>query len=196
VNGFESALSLAGDALRVLTEQPGYGISVWFLVWVFAWSGIAKLRRPALAAMAMVDFGVVRHVQPLLGGALGATELLLAFALALGMLSVLFLWIAAILLWLFVILIARSLYAGERFACFCFGNADSQLSRWTLARTSVLALFASALALVTKPGELYRGLHEADVLQAIAALSLIGTIVLLSYVPRLLDWNRNPLQPG
>lgn len=196
MNGFELVFLFVRDALRALIEQPGYGISVWFLVWVFTLSGVTKLRRPVLAAMAIVDFGVVRHVRPLLGGMLGAGELLLALGLALGIVPALFLGIASALLWLFVILIIRSLRAGEHFACFCFGDANAQLSKWTFVRTCLLAMFTSVLALAAELGESQRGFHETGMLQAIAALALMGMIVLSSHVPSLLRWNNNPLQPG
>ncbi len=87
VSGFESALSLFVGALGLLTAPSGFGIAVWILAIILAWSGIAKLRRPTLAAVAIVDFGVVRRVRPPLGAALGAGELLLALLLATGILS-------------------------------------------------------------------------------------------------------------
>jgi hypothetical protein len=46
VNGFESALSLAADAIRLAMALASYGIAVWVLAIVFVWSGIAKLRQP------------------------------------------------------------------------------------------------------------------------------------------------------
>lgn len=99
MNGFERALLLARDALDVLTGATGYGIAIWFLAFIFTWSGIAKMRRPTLAAMAMVDFGVVRHLRPRLGFALGTIELLLALFLALGVYPSLFLYMTDALLW-------------------------------------------------------------------------------------------------
>ena len=50
MNGFESALSLLAKALHLVTAPAGYGIAVWILGIVFVWSGVAKLRRPTLAA--------------------------------------------------------------------------------------------------------------------------------------------------
>jgi len=54
----------------------GYGVAIWILAIIFAWSGIAKLWQPTLAARALVDFGVLRRVRPHLGSALGVAELL------------------------------------------------------------------------------------------------------------------------
>jgi hypothetical protein len=36
MNGFESALALIADALRLATRPPGYGIAVWVLAITFA----------------------------------------------------------------------------------------------------------------------------------------------------------------
>ncbi|MBX6765102.1 MAG: hypothetical protein IRY88_15705 [Rubrobacteraceae bacterium] len=154
-----------------------------------------KLRRPALAAMAMVDFKVARRVRPSLGFALGAGELVLALALALGgPASRFIIAIAAALLWVFTLLIARSLWSGERFACFCFGDTDSVLSRWTLLRTSALALLASTLAILALPTNSYREPGAAPVLELVVAAAILGTVVLLGRVPDLWKWNRDLLE--
>jgi hypothetical protein len=193
VNGFESAISLFAKALHLITAPTGYGIAVWILAIVFAWSGVAKLRRPTLAAVAMMDFGVLRRVRPGLGGALGGAELLVALSLATGTLPVIFLPITAGLLWFFVLLIAKSLLSGEDFACFCFGETDSRLSRLTFVRTGALALLASVLAFAPLP---YAGFDRTYLLQAISAAAFVGTIVLGSQIARLLRWNRDPFGLG
>ena len=193
VNGFESALSLFSKALHLITAPTGYGIAVWILAIVFAWSGVAKLRKPTLAAKAMMDFGVIRRVRPTLGRALGAAELLVALSLVTGTLPVLFLPITAGLLWFFVLLIAKSLLSGEDFACFCFGETDSRLSRLTLVRTAALALLASVLAAAPLA---YASFDLTYLLQAISAAAFVGTIVLGSQIARLLRWNRDPYGLG
>src|SRR3712207_435418 len=162
MNGFESARSLFAGALQLLSAPTGYGIGVWVLGIIFTWSGVAKLRRPTLAAMAMMDFGVLRRVRPRLGSALGAAELLLAEFLATGVLAGIFLPFAAALLWFFALLIARSLLAGEDFACFCFGDGDTRLSGLTLLRTVTLALLATVLA-VARPAGTSAGFGETYV---------------------------------
>jgi hypothetical protein len=193
VNGFESAFSLFARALHLITAPTGYGIAVWILAIVFVWSGVAKLRQPTLAAVAMMDFGVLRRVRPRLGSALGAAELLLALLLISGTLPALFLPVTAGLLWLFVLLIAKSLLSGKDFACFCFGDADSRLSRLTLVRTGALALLASVLAAAPLP---YAGLDQTYVLQAISAAAFVGTIALGSQIAKLVRWNRDPYGLG
>jgi hypothetical protein len=193
VNGFESALSLFAKALHLITAPTGYGIAVWILAIVFVWSGVAKLRQPTLAAVAMMDFGVLRRVRPRLGSALGAAELLLALLLISGTLPALFLPVVAGLLWLFVLLIAKSLLSGEDFACFCFGDAESRLSRLTLVRTGALALLASVLAVAPLP---YASFDRTYLLQAISAAAFVGTIALGSQIAKLLRWNRDPYGLG
>ena len=176
-----------------MTGPAGYGIAIWVLAIIFVWSGLAKLRRPALAAMAMNDFGILRRVRPRLGGALGAVELLLALSLIIGAFPVLILPVTAGLLWFFVLLIARSLWAGKDFSCFCFGDADSRLSRLTLVRTIALALLASALLVVPLR---YASFDQIYLLQAVSAAALVGAIVLAGRIPRLLRWNKDPYGLG
>ena len=197
MNGFESALSLFAKALQLVTAPTGFGVGVWILAIIFVWSGLAKLRRPTLAAMAMMDFGILRGVRPRLGGALGAAELLLAVFLIIGVLPGLFLPVTAGLLWFFVLLIARSLRSGQDFACFCFGDADSRLSRLTLVRTAALAVLASVLAVAAAgSAATYAGFSGAYVLQAVAAGALVGVILLGSQISKLLRWNKDPYRLG
>jgi len=196
MNGFGSALALIADALRLATRPAGYGIAVWVLAIIFAWSGISKLRQPILATMAMVDFGVLRRVRPRLGSALGAAELSLALLLATGVLRTVFLPIAAALLWLFALLIAKSLRSGKRFACFCFGEADSELSRLTLVRTATLALLASVVAIAPPPAGVHPGFGSTYALQAASAAAIVGAVVLGGQIPKLLRWNKDPYRIG
>jgi hypothetical protein len=193
VNGFGSAIALLERAFELMTGPAGYGIAIWVLAIIFVWSGLAKLRRPALAAMAINDFGILRRIRPGLGSALGGVELLLALALITATLPVVILPVTAGLLWFFVLLIARSLWLGKDFSCFCFGDADSRLSRFTLVRTIALALLATALVVVPLR---YAGFDQIYLLQAISAAALVGTIVLASRIPSLLRWNRDPYGLG
>ena len=196
MNGFESAFSLVAKGFHLVTAPTGYGIAVWVLAIIFVWSGVAKLRQPTLAAMAMMDFGVLRRVRPRLGSALGAAELMLALSLITGTLPVLSLPVTAGLLWLFVLLIAKSLWSGKDFACFCLGDADSRLSRLTLVRTTVLASLASVLAVAPLPAGTYAGFSETYLLQAVWATAFVGAIVLGSQIPKLLRWNKDPYRIG
>jgi hypothetical protein len=193
LNGFGSALSLLAEAIGLLTAPAGYGIAVWILAIVFVWSGLAKLRRPTLAAMAITDFGVLRKIRPRLGTALGGAELLLALFLIAGALPVIILPVTAILLWLFVLLIARSLWSGKDFSCFCFGDSGAKISRLTLVRTAALALLASTLAVAPLP---YASLGRTYLLQVISAAAFVGAVALCGQIPKLLRWNRDPYGLG
>jgi hypothetical protein len=196
MNGFESAFSLFAKVPHLVTGPTGYGIAIWVLAIVFMWSGGTKLRQPTLAAMAMVDFGVLRRVRPHLGSALGAAELLLALLLVTGTLPVLSLPITAGLLWFFVLLIAKSLWFGKDFACYCFGETDSKLSGLTFVRTATLALLASILTVAPQQMGTYAAFSGTYVLQAISAAALIGAIALGSQIPKLLRWNKDPYRIG
>lgn len=196
MNGFESAFTLFAGALHLITAPTGYGVGVWILAIIFVWSGVAKLRRPTLAAMAIMDFGILRRVRPRLGSALGAAEVLLAAFLLTGTLPVLFLPVTAGLLWFFVLLIAKSLRSGQDFACFCFGDADSKLSRLTLVRTVALAVLASVLAVAAPSVGTYAGFSETYVLQAVSAAAFVGAILLGSQISKLLRWNKDPYSLG
>lgn len=82
MGGFGMALSVGARGLDALLTPAVFGVAAWLLAGVFVWSGVTKVRRPALAAMALVDFGVARRVWPGLGLALGVAELALATTLA------------------------------------------------------------------------------------------------------------------
>jgi hypothetical protein len=196
LNGFESAFSIFAELLHLVTAPADYGIAVWILAMIFVWSGVAKLRRPTLAAMAMMDFGILRRIRPRLGSGLGAAELLLASFLVTGMLPALSMPVTAGLLWFFVLLIAKGLWSGEDFACFCFGDSTSRLSRLTLIRTAALALLASVLAVAPPPKETYAGFTETYALQAISAAAFVGAVVLGGQIPKLLRWNKDPYRLG
>lgn len=191
MGGFASAAALLGDGVEALMSPAGSGVASWFLAAVFAISGVVKIRRPALAARALVDFQITQTPNPLLGGLLGAAEVLLALGLALVPAVALFFAVPVLLL--FTVLIARGLRAGEKFACFCFGESEDSLSRWTLARTAILALLATLLAL----GEprLWRWNGGEPWLELVAAASLFGIVVLVRQFPPLLRWNRGVFDP-
>jgi uncharacterized membrane protein YphA (DoxX/SURF4 family) len=183
--GFVALLDLISSVLSLLARPSGYGTALWFLALVFAWSGVVKLRRPVSAALAIVDFGLTKRVYPSLGWLVGLGETLLALALAAGLFPPLALSGAAILLWFFSALIGRSLLAGKSFACFCFGDSGSALSRATLARTGALALFATLVAALPTPNPLWTD-WQVPAFQAIVAASLLGTIALIGSMPQLL----------
>lgn len=193
MSGFEALWTLIQQGEALLIGATGSGIASWFLVLIFAFSGLPKVRRPALAALAMMNFGLFQRVLPFFGRMLGVSEMGLALALALDASHVLDIWFAvvaaAVLLWSFTFLIARSLLADAKFACFCFGEVDDQISAWTLARTLALALLASGLAMGRGSTSGITSVQPILV-QGLIALSLFGTLALVLQVPVLLRWNR------
>ena len=60
MHGFEALLGGVESA----ASQTAILIVSWVLFWVFAVSGVLKLRRPAHVALAMVRFRVVRRCAP------------------------------------------------------------------------------------------------------------------------------------
>ena len=191
MGGFAAAVDLLADGLAAMMTPGGSGIFSWFLAAVFAVSGTVKVRRPVLAAMALVDFRIVRRPLPVLGLALGGFELLVALGLAFVPAAAVFL--AAPLLWFFAFLIARGLRANEDFACFCFGESDGALSRWTLVRTAALAALATVVALGSP--RLWRWTGGEPWLELVAAASLFGMVVLFRQMLPLLRWNRGIFDP-
>jgi len=163
-------------------------VGIWVLGLVFVWSGATKLRRPRLAAMAMVDFGVVRRPSAGLGLGLGAVEVGLGLLLLSGRTTTAALATATALLVLFSALLARSLAAGASFPCQCFGGEDKAISIGTLSRTGGLAAGAALLWLAVAAGADPGTAGPAT--RAVAAVGLISTVVLLRAVLEVLGWTR------
>ena len=177
----------AGD----LTHQAVYGVLTLILAAVFIFSGVPKFRRPELAALAIVDFGITRRAHRWMGTALGAGEVSLAALLALGAsagdrgLSILASLLATVVLWTFSALIARSLLSADRFACFCFGSADT-ISGVTLLRTTLLAGFATVVGIAS-----FAEISSASVadwsMEVVIAAAVIGGGSILASLPRVLE---------
>ena len=195
MGGFRAFVDLAGEAVAVVANASAYGIALSFLAALFLVSGGSKLRRPRLAAVAMVNFGVANRARPGYGRALALAEITLASLLAIRVEPRVTLIAAGVLLWSFSALIARALLSGERFPCHCFGESDSALNVVTLARTATVALVATAFAAVGEHGAVASAASEAGALEAAAAISMLGTIALASRLRQLVVWNRLPLLP-
>lgn len=191
--GLDALLSLGEGAASAITHPPGSGIGVFFLGLIFVWSAAAKLREPHRAALAIVDFGVSDRLRPSLAFALGVGEAVVGIAIAIAADAIIPLLAAAVLLAAFAVLIARSLVAGHRFSCFCFGDDDSELSYWTLARTAALTLLAALLVQASMARQLHEAGARGRALEALSAIALLTTIALASRFPRLVRWNSNPL---
>lgn len=187
---FQALESVVTNLASFWSSSELRGVAIWILAFVFVLTGFAKLRRPALAAMAIVDFGVLRRVRPRVGTILGGFELLLGLVIALRVEPVTALSLAVCLLWTFTFLIARALLSGADFACFCFGRAGSVLSKGTLARTVSLALLASVGAILEKQDVLATGQAGEPLIELLAAAVFVGITVLMVQIPGLLRWNK------
>ena len=189
MGGFESALDGIGNAASSLHSSPGFEIATWFLAGVLIWSGVTKLLHPWKAALAMVDFGVVKTPSRKQGIALGVVELGLGALLALGAVTMLSLATALVLFSAFTVLIARSLLRGESFPCQCFGGDDSRLGVTSLLRAALL-MGLCGLLLAADQATASRALDSWDTyLTLTVAGSALATIVLCAQVPHLLGWN-------
>lgn len=195
MGGFRAFVDLAGEAVAVVANASAYGIALSFLAALFLVSGGSKLRRPRLAAVAMVNFGVANRARPGYGRALALAEITLASLLAIRVEPRVTLIAAGVLLWSFSALIARALLSGERFPCHCFGESDSALNVVTLARTATVAIVPTAFAAVGEHGAVASAASEAGALEAAAAISMLGTIALASRLRQLVVWNRLSLLP-
>lgn len=190
--GLDTISRGVSSAIGALGEQAFFGTACLALALVFVFSAVPKLRKPELAALAIVDFGVTQRAHPLAGFSLGAGELALACCLALAAAVTPVAAratppaLAAVALWIFVALIARALRTPERFECFCFGEGE-QISIRTLLRTSLLGVLASVLTVAAF--QVPSGSPSATSLafNLVIAGAALGTLALLSRIPTVLE---------
>jgi predicted membrane-bound spermidine synthase len=112
---------------------------------------MTKVLRPALAGEALRNFRLIARASPSAGRAAGAAECSIAFAVV--MQPRLGLVIASLTLASFAALIAARLRDNAAFACFCFGDETSPVSRVSVARALLLGLVAASSELVILVGE-------------------------------------------
>jgi hypothetical protein len=199
VHGLRSLLDSLGDAFALGGDNDVYRIGLWLLAGVFTWSGVAKVRNPAVAALALVDFRLVETPRRGLGRAVGIAELALAALLGVSAivgrpLAAVPLAAALVLLAFFCALIGRSLLAGEQFPCACFGNAESTLSRLTLLRTGSLALLALVLLAAAPTGSAAVAADDVA-LQLVTAAALLAVLVHAAQAVHLIRGTRSLLRP-
>ena len=119
---------------------------------------------------------------------MGAAEFLLGFFLFVGLMWEITLFLTAILLWFFVLLVGKALVYNQQFACFCFGDGADILSKLTLIRNISLAIL-SLLLIVMRTEYHPDTWYTNHVLQSIVALSSMSVISLLSSTKSLLNSN-------
>jgi hypothetical protein len=190
MSGFEALGDAAAGVVRWLTADSASLLVAWTLALTLAWSGVAKVRRPLLAALAMVNFRVISRPRSGPGRALGVAELTITGMLAgvsissvLGTLGAV---LAVITFAAFSFVLARSLLAGETFECNCFGDSHATISTGTLFRAGAFAVLAGLLAgrLVTDPPTASTAQSAAT---ATTAAAIVGSAALLTSARQLLS---------
>jgi uncharacterized membrane protein YphA (DoxX/SURF4 family) len=147
------------------------GVGCGLLAALFVASGIPKIRRPFELTIALVRFGIVKRVRPLLGRLLGLVEVAIGLAVVLSPAPFPAAVAALVLLVAFTVVIARSLAAGQHVECACFGTGEK--TSWaTVARNVVLAAVALFVAVAAET-------PTAD--QRITGI-LIGTVLTCAYL--------------
>lgn len=194
MSGVEALGVITGELAGALWSPTYHGVGTALLAVIFALSGMVKMIRPRAAAWALVDFDVIRRPRIAIGYALGGAELGLAAWLFSSGERELALLAAATVLLFFTYFLARQLARGKRSACFCFGDSDAPLSRYTLARTAGLAMLASVL-LLTVPF-VAESDYRIGVPQAVTATGAVGTVLLLGQLARLVRRSAEPLALG
>lgn len=191
-DGLDSVWQGITAAVSAVGEQQVFGSLALFLALVFIVSAIPKLRRPELAAMAIADFGVADSPPRWTGLALGGVELFLALgligsAISGGAVRIVPVALSAILLSVFVVLIAKALRSQESFSCYCFGNSDETISQRTLLRTAALATLAIFLVTGGTGVAVDPPTVTEWILEMTIAASLLGGIALLAQVKSVLE---------
>lgn len=173
MNGVDAMITTGTFFARAALDPRARLVATSLLGVVFILSGIPKVRRPDLAAMAFVDFGLVRTVRTQFGVLLGATECLLGVALLTSIAAPLPTALSVVALWTFTVLLARTLRSGRAISCFCFGGSDL-ISTRTVVRTLGLAVMSSAVMLLPSP---VAGIADL-VLAAVFAACMLGSVAL------------------
>jgi hypothetical protein len=190
--GFDRALGVVSSLLDAATATTPGLVAQWALVAIFLTSGIAKVRRPGHAAVAISNFGLTRSVRRSYGSAAGVFEIALAvclgitaFPAASNAARALVLAVTAALLALFAILIAGSLRRGDRFPCACFGDGSEEISRRSLARTLAIGL-VSLPPLVASLASAEGFPSRDSLLAGVVGVGALSTAVLVAAGTRLL----------
>jgi hypothetical protein len=189
--GLDTLSQAIASAFDTLGQPAFFSTACFVLALVFVLSAVPKLRKPELAALAMVDFGVTRRSHPRAGLGLGVGELAIAAgaSVAAGSTAVapraILVAVAATVLWVFAVLIARALRFPERFDCYCFGS-DEQISYPTLVRTGALGVLATVLAFAAfQPSESISA--TSLLLSLVLAVAILSIVVLAARLPAVLE---------
>lgn len=185
MHGFQLVAAFVSQAVDWLNRAHAPEAAMLLVAGAFVLGGWAKTRRPLLAALAVVEFGVLKRASPAAGLMVGLAEIALGIALVLPDSRFVAQSAAVVLLWTFAALLVRQLILHRDAPCFCFGQADEPLTWWTVARTGGLAVaitYATFAGLVTASGNASWSVFALSVVSAVALLASYG---LLAHLPRL-----------
>jgi len=167
-------------------------ISRTLLAIVFVVSALAKVRDRDRVRQAAADLGVPSRLTALTATVLPLVEMALAISILTGATGQAAAIGALVLLMTFTLLVVRSLAAGRRPACHCFGQlGGGPIGAGTVGRNGVLVLLALVAAGSLKPGDdpLSRLVDASATTVALGALTVglmtavaVGVVLGLSLV--------------
>ena len=196
MNGLSSVVNDVAALLDGVPRSSLTPVVLWLLGITFIWSGVAKLRSPFPAAMAMVSFRIVKRPSAGMAVGLSVAEVVVGVWFLTGFLYAIPAAAASLLLTIFAILIGRALIAGEHFECSCFGGGSGkEISAKTLVRAIGLLLMSGVIA----AGAIKSGSPDSqtiNVLHAVASGAALMLILLLSKIRDLRSWNSHPFAVG
>ena len=146
-------------------------VAIAFLV-----AGVSKLRRPAISAQGLQDFGVPQSLARPLGILLPVSELLVATLILLAPSARIGAQSAAALLAVFTTGIVYHLIRGNTPTCHCFGQASARPVSWrTCLRNLVLILASLCIAATPSSSNLasLAGLQSVTRSEAASALAVL-----------------------
>lgn len=185
MHGFQFVAAFVSQAVDWLHRAHAPEAATFLVAAAFVLSGWAKTRRPLLAALAVVEFGVLKRASPVVGLTVGLAEIALGVALVLSATRVVAQGAAVLLLWTFVAILARQIILHRDAPCFCFGQADEALTWSAVVRTGGLAVavtYATLASLVTASASTS---WTVLTLSVVSAVALLASYALMSQLPRL-----------
>lgn len=189
-----NALDAFGDAYHWLGEWPGSAIIALTFAAMFLYTGTLKMRQPRTTSETMVRLGLAKRVSNLTGYLGGTVEVALGLWVLSGLALRWSLAAVAALLLVFAVLIARKVYAGATFKCFCFGSESHEIGYSSVARNAVMAVVA--LAVVANPSavSVFEVSFTDGYLAFLSALGIFAVFALCSRVPQLIDNNQGTVR--
>ena len=155
MDGFRHLFAALTDLRHLVTSEPVPFAARLALAGLLATGGLYKLRHPLIAAIAMVNFRIIRQPRKSAAYPVGTVEILTAGMLLVPWPSVVLAGcsLAGCLCFGFAFLIGRAIRVRDRFPCHCLSGADDEVSVVTLLRAAAMV----AAAVVGAAGPFERG---------------------------------------